>query len=79
MVTGIIGDENYLRVTRDSEQIRRRILLPSLLEVQLASDATVLRAEVPPAVKNIQHRGELLRMWATYQQTEIPMPFPDEL
>lgn len=25
--------------------------------------------------EHIQHRGELLRMWATYQQTEIPMPF----
>ena len=24
---------------------------------------------------NIQHRGEFLRMWTTYQQTEIPMPF----
>ena len=25
--------------------------------------------------KNIQHRGEVLRMWATYQKTEITMPF----
>jgi alpha-glucosidase len=25
--------------------------------------------------EHIQHRGELLRMWATYQHTEIPMPF----
>ena len=25
--------------------------------------------------EHIQHRGELLRMWATYQMTEIPMPF----
>lgn len=25
--------------------------------------------------EHIQHRGELLRMWATYQKTEIPMPF----
>ncbi|NCB07053.1 MAG: DUF5110 domain-containing protein [Bacteroidia bacterium] len=24
---------------------------------------------------NIQHRGTALRMWATYQKTEIPMPF----
>ncbi len=24
---------------------------------------------------NIQHRGSALRMWATYQKTEIPMPF----
>lgn len=24
---------------------------------------------------HIQHRGELLRMWMTYQHTEIPMPF----
>ena len=24
---------------------------------------------------HIQHRGELLRMWTTYQHTEIPMPF----
>ena len=24
---------------------------------------------------HIQHRGEFLRMWTTYQQTEIPMPF----
>lgn len=25
--------------------------------------------------EHIQHRGELLRMWATYQHTEIPQPF----
>lgn len=25
--------------------------------------------------EHIQHRGEILRMWATYQRTEIPMPF----
>lgn len=25
--------------------------------------------------EHIQHRGECLRMWATYQRTEIPMPF----
>lgn len=25
--------------------------------------------------EHIQHRGELLRMWVTYQHTEIPMPF----
>lgn len=25
--------------------------------------------------EHIQHRGEILRMWATYQLTEIPMPF----
>lgn len=24
---------------------------------------------------HIQHRGEILRMWATYQRTEIPLPF----
>lgn len=24
---------------------------------------------------HIQHRGEMLRMWTTYQHTEIPMPF----
>lgn len=25
--------------------------------------------------EHIQHRGEMLRMWSTYQHTEIPMPF----
>lgn len=25
--------------------------------------------------EHIEHRGEFLRMWATYQRTEIPMPF----
>jgi alpha-glucosidase (family GH31 glycosyl hydrolase) len=25
--------------------------------------------------ENIQHRGSALRMWATYQKTEIPVPF----
>ncbi|NJK97248.1 MAG: hypothetical protein HC905_22150 [Bacteroidales bacterium] len=25
--------------------------------------------------KNIQHRGEVLRMWTIYQKTEIPIPF----
>ena len=28
---------------------------------------------------HIQHRGELLRMWTTYQHTEIPMPFTNTM
>jgi alpha-glucosidase len=71
--TGIIGDENYLRITADSNRTGQN-MLPSLLEVQLASGERFYGGG-STSRKNIQHRGEILRMWATYQQTEIPMPF----
>jgi alpha-glucosidase (family GH31 glycosyl hydrolase) len=69
----IIGDENYLKAKPDSIKSGTNIL-PSLLEVQLDSDERFYGGG-STSRKNIQHRGELLRMWATYQQTEIPMPF----
>ncbi len=69
----IIGDEYYLKAKPDSSKSVRDIL-PSLLEVQLAPDERFYGGG-STSRKNIQHRGELLRMWATYQQTEIPMPF----
>jgi alpha-glucosidase len=71
--TGIIGDENYLKVVSDSNCTAQKIL-PSLLEVQLASEERFYGGG-STSRKNIQHRGEILRMWATYQKTEIPMPF----
>ena len=70
---GIIGDENYLRITTDSNKTAQ-ISLPSLLDVQLASDERFYGGG-STSRKNIQHRGEILRIWATYQKTEIPMPF----
>ena len=70
---GIIGDKNYLKDTTGSNTIARN-MMPSLLEVQLASDERFYGGG-STSRKNIQHRGEILRMWATYQKTEIPMPF----
>jgi len=70
---GIIGDVNYTGKTSDSTKISIQTT-PSVLEVSLSPEARFYGGG-SASRKNIQHKGEALRMWATYQKTEIPMPF----
>lgn len=70
---GIIGDANYTGKAADSIQISNKTI-PTVLEVSLSPEERFYGGGATSR-KNIQHRGEALRMWATYQKTEIPMPF----
>ena len=72
-VDGIIGDTNYANVASNS--VKAKIPYESsVLEISLAIDERFYGGG-STSRKNIQHRGSALRMWATYQKTEIPMPF----
>ena len=70
---GIIGDSNYTGIGKDSAKSSVAIA-PSVLEIPLAEGERFYGGGATSR-KNIQHRGEVLRMWATYQRTEITMPF----
>lgn len=70
---GIIGDTNYVGVSSDSIKTKRTNE-PSVLDISLTPGERFYGGG-STSRKNIQHRGTALRMWATYQKTEIPMPF----
>ena len=69
----IIGDASYKGKPSDSVTTGLN-LLPSVMEVSLLANERFYGGG-STSRKNIQHRGEALRMWATYQKTEIPTPF----
>jgi len=70
---GIIGDANYTGEKKENTEVGD-YSKNSLLEFSL-KDEERFYGGGSTSRKNIQHRGEALRMWATYQKTEIPMPF----
>ncbi|HEY3369788.1 MAG TPA: TIM-barrel domain-containing protein [Prolixibacteraceae bacterium] len=70
---GIIGDTNHTVLAADSIKTKSSYIA-STLEISLTSDERFYGGG-NTSRKTIQHRGEALRMWATYQKTEIPMPF----
>ena len=70
---GIIGDDNG----KFSEKDKAESGDPdksSIITVALA-DGERFYGGGGTSRDHIQHRGEMLRMWTTYQHTEIPMPF----
>lgn len=69
----IIGDVNDKKPALDNPGAAP-IKMPSVVELSLSPDERFYGGG-STSRKNIQHRGSALRMWATYQQTEIPMPF----
>lgn len=70
---GIIGDDNGKFGEVDKHEI------PAADAVSILSfimeDGERFYGGGSTSRDHIQHRGEFLRMWTTYQQTEIPMPF----
>ena len=70
---GIIGDDNGRFSERDKAESgdpdKASIIAVSMEEGERFYGGGSTSRE------HIQHRGELLRMWTTYQHTEIPMPF----
>ena len=71
--SGIIGDENNRKEGIDNSESGNP-LKSSILRFTLAKDERFYGGG-STSREHIQHRGELLRMWTTYQHTEIPMPF----
>lgn len=70
---GIIGDEKFTgeQTNLDIEKAEKRNTVLSFS----INDNERFYGGGATSRKNIQHRGEALRMWATYQKTEITMPF----
>ena len=70
---GIIGDDNGKFSEKDKSESGDPAK-SSVLSFSLAPDERIYGGG-STSRDHIQHRGEILRMWATYQHTEIPMPF----
>lgn len=70
---GIIGDDNGKYGEVDKHEIPAADAV-SILSFSM-EDGERFYGGGSTSRDHIQHRGEFLRMWTTYQQTEIPMPF----
>ena len=70
---GIIGDDNGKFGEVDKHEIPAADAV-SILSISM-EDGERFYGGGSTSRDHIQHRGEVLRMWTTYQQTEIPMPF----
>lgn len=70
---GIIGDDNGKFGEVDKHEIPAADAV-SILSLSM-EDGERFYGGGSTSRDHIQHRGEFLRMWTTYQQTEIPMPF----
>ena len=70
---GIIGDSNTPGGKKELEEVGD-ISGSRVFEISLKNDERFYGGGNTSRT-NIQHRGTALRMWATYQKTEIPMPF----
>lgn len=70
---GIIGDDNGKFGEVDKHEIPVADAV-SILSFSM-EDGERFYGGGSTSRDHIQHRGEFLRMWTTYQQTEIPMPF----
>ncbi len=70
---GIIGDDNGKFGEVDKHEIPAADAV-SILSISM-EDGERFYGGGSTSRDHIQHRCEFLRMWTTYQQTEIPMPF----
>lgn len=70
---GIIGDDNGKFGEVDKHEIPAADAV-SILSFSM-EDGERFYGGGSTSRDHIQHKGEFLRMWTTYQQTEIPMPF----
>ena len=70
---GIIGDDNGKFSEKDKQE-SGDVDKSSVISIPLAKNERIYGGG-STSRDHIQHRGELLRMWTTYQHTEIPVPF----
>jgi alpha-glucosidase (family GH31 glycosyl hydrolase) len=71
--TGIIGDTNYSADKENGKNVEI-VSQNSVISLSLKSDER-LYGGGSTSRDHVQHRGEALRMWATYQIAEVPVPF----
>ena len=71
--TGIIGDTNYSTDKKDIKNVEHENK-NSVISFLLKSDERFYGGG-STSRDHVQHRGEALRMWATYQIAEVPVPF----
>lgn len=69
----IIGDENSNSLQLEKGTVENTIK-NNVLAITLKNNERFYGGG-STSRKNIQHRGEALRIWSTYQETEIPIPF----
>lgn len=70
---GIIGDDNGIFAKIDKREVPGAASVGTLS--MSIEDGERFYGGGSTSRDHIQHRGEFLRMWTTYQHTEIPMPF----
>ena len=70
---GIIGDDNGKFSEKDKQE-SGDVDKSNVISIPLTKDERIYGGG-STSRDHIQHRGELLRMWTTYQHTEIPVPF----
>ena len=70
---GIIGDDNGKFSEKDKQE-SGDVAKSSVISIHLYKNERIYGGG-STSRDHIQHRGELLRMWTTYQHTEIPVPF----
>ena len=70
---GIIGDDENSKGKKDIQEAGDP-MTSSILSLTM-EDGERYYGGGSTSREHIQHRGEMLRMWTTYQHTEIPMPF----
>ena len=70
---GIIGDDNGKFSEKDKQE-SGDVAKSSVISIRLYKNERIYGGG-STSRDHIQHRGELLRMWTTYQHTEIPVPF----
>jgi len=71
--TGIIGDIGSLAEKKDRKKVKN-INKNSVISLSLKKDERFYGGG-STSRDHVQHRGEALRMWATYQIAEVPVPF----
>jgi alpha-glucosidase len=70
---GIIGDKNYTGIATDSAK-NVKISASSVLEISINPNERFYGAG-SASRSQVQHRGSALKIWATYQKSEAPIPF----
>jgi len=70
---GIIGDDNGKFSEKDKQE-SGDVDKSNVISISMV-DGERFYGGGSTSRDHIQHRGEILRMWTTYQHTEIPVPF----
>lgn len=71
---GIIGDANYTGKGKEACEVCDTVNSKGIISISLKENERFYGAG-SASRSHVQHRGSALRIWATYQKAEAPMPF----